>query len=88
MFPKHLSLGSEDLSRFEGLLRVQIHPGGEVPTFHDGSNVLVQSLDICDYLDEPEAKNRDKELIGKIGSVTSVFVKCCYTNEEGSASEC
>nr|APX61040.1 putative glutathione S-transferase omega class member 2 [Leptinotarsa decemlineata] len=136
MSSKHLSLGSEDPPRVDGLLRLyamkfcpfaqrtllvlkakeiphevvyislfkkpewysKIHPGGEVPALLDGSKVLVQSLDICDYLDEkylqnplypaePEAKNRDKELIGKIGSVTSVFAKCCFTNEERSASE-
>nr|APX61039.1 putative glutathione S-transferase omega class member 1 [Leptinotarsa decemlineata] len=55
----------------------KIHPGGEVPALLNGSNVLVQSSDICNYLEEkyhqnslypsePEAKNRDKNLSEKL----------------------
>ncbi|CAG9824906.1 unnamed protein product [Phaedon cochleariae] len=73
----------------------KIHPEGKVPALVDGSKVIVESLDICDYLDEkypenplypaePEAKNRDKEAIKLVALVTNAFAKCAYTNETGT----
>ncbi|KAG5893176.1 hypothetical protein JTB14_000436 [Gonioctena quinquepunctata] len=119
MSTKHLSVGSEDPPRVDGLLRIyamkfcpfaqrallvlkakeipheviyislfkkpewysKIHPEGKVPALLDGSKVIVESLDICDYLDEkypqnplypaePEAKNNG-----------------CFTDEKKSPEE-
>lgn len=59
---------------------------------------MVESLDICDYLDEkypdyplypaePEAKSQDKELISKIGPVVTVFVECCILKKTKTPEE-
>lgn len=64
----------------------------------DGDKVIVESLDICDYLDEkyaenplypaePASKQKDKEVIQKIGAATTVFSKCLFGNEEKSSEE-
>lgn len=64
----------------------------------DGSKVVTESLDICDYLDEkyadyplypaePEAKTQDKELINKIGPVVQVFVECCILKKTKTPEE-
>nr|UUB32727.1 glutathione S-transferase GSTo2 [Dendroctonus valens] len=74
----------------------QIHPEGKVPALLDGDKVVVESLDICDYLEEkypqnplypaePALKAKDKEIIQKIGQATTVFAKCIYGKEEKSA---
>ncbi|CAH1180452.1 unnamed protein product [Phaedon cochleariae] len=130
MSTKHLTIGSEDPPRKDGLLRIyamkfcpyaqrallvlkakqiphevvyislfqkpewyhKIHPEGKVPALVDGSNVIVESTDICDYLDEkypenplypaePEAKNRDKEVIKLVAPVTNAFARCAFTDE-------
>lgn len=71
---------------------------GKVPALIDGSKVVVESLDICDYLDEkypnnplypaePEARAQDKELIKKIGPATQVFAECCFMNKPKSPEE-
>lgn len=60
---------------------------GKVPALIDGSKIIVESLDIADYLDEkypenplypaePEAKAQDQELITKIGPVIQAFNDC------------
>ncbi|CAH1953380.1 unnamed protein product [Acanthoscelides obtectus] len=72
---------------------LKIHPKGFVPALLDGSDIILESIDICDYLEEkfpenslypsdPEIKKRDKELIQKLGPVTSTFYKCCLNMEE------
>ncbi|RZC34449.1 glutathione S-transferase omega-1-like [Asbolus verrucosus] len=76
----------------------KIHPEGKVPALDTGSEVIVESLDISDYLDEkysdhplypkdPEAKQRDKELIEKVGPLTGVFAKCLSGQEEKTPDE-
>nr|AJE61312.1 glutathione S-transeferase [Dendroctonus armandi] len=76
----------------------KIHPEGKVPALLDGDKVIVESLDICDYLNEkypqnplypaePALKAKDKEIIQKIGPATAVFSKCIFGNEEKSAEE-
>lgn len=69
-----------------------------MPALLDGDKVIVESLDICDYLNEkypqnplypaePALKAKDKEIIQKIGPATAVFSKCIFGNEEKSAEE-
>jgi glutathione S-transferase len=56
------------------------HPDGKVPALDTGKEVVLESLDIVDFLDEkfpnpplypsdPELTNRDKEFIQKFGKV-------------------
>lgn len=58
----------------------KFHPDGKVPVLDTGDEVMLESLDIADYLDEkfpdpplypsdPELKSRDKEFIQKFGKV-------------------
>lgn len=58
----------------------KIHPDGKVPALDTGNEVVLESLDIADFLDEkfpdpplypndPELKSRDKEFIKKFGKV-------------------
>ena len=60
--------------------------------------MIVESLDICDYLDEkyqekplypaePAAKQIDKDVIQKIGPPTTVFYKCIFGNEDKTPEE-
>lgn len=60
--------------------------------------MIIESLDICDYLDdkypenplypaEPQAKAQDKELIQKIGPVTQVFADCCFLKKPKTPEE-
>ncbi|XP_017771680.1 PREDICTED: pyrimidodiazepine synthase-like [Nicrophorus vespilloides] len=76
----------------------KIHPEGKVPTLDTGSEIIVESLDICNYLDDkyPEpplypsdeaTKAKDKELIQKIGSLTAVFTKIIFMQEKKSPAE-
>lgn len=76
----------------------KIHPEGKVPALLEGSKIIVESLDISDYLDEkypenplypaePELKKRDKDLIKKIGPVTQVFHQCLSSNNEKTPEE-
>nr|QVK45137.1 GSTo2 [Pagiophloeus tsushimanus] len=136
MSSKHLTKGSEEPQRKDGLLRLYsmqfcpyahrtrlvlkakgiphdivninliqkpewyltIHPEGKVPALLDGAKVIVESLDICDYLDEkypenplypaePASKQKDKEVIQKIGPATIVFAKCLFGLEEKSTED-
>jgi len=77
---------------------LKIHPEGKVPALIDGSDTIVESLDICDYLDakspqnplypaEPASKEKDKETIQKIGPATTVFYKCMFGEEEKTPEE-
>ncbi|KAJ8943610.1 hypothetical protein NQ318_006612 [Aromia moschata] len=76
----------------------KIHSEGKVPALLDGDKVVVESLDVCDYVDEkypdnplypaePEAKRQDKELIQKIAPLTNVFARILFTNEEKTPKE-
>nr|CAH7731289.1 unnamed protein product [Callosobruchus chinensis] len=76
----------------------KIHPKGFVPALLDGSDIILESIDICDYLDDkfpenplypsdPEKKKRDKELIQKLGPITSSFYKCCLSMEDRTLEE-
>ncbi|XP_050297679.1 pyrimidodiazepine synthase-like [Anthonomus grandis grandis] len=136
MSSKHLSKGSTEPPRVDGLLRLysmlfcpyaqrsrlvlkaknipheivninlmqkpewyfKIHTEGKVPALLDGDKIIVESLDICDYLDEkypenplypaePAAKEKDKQVIQQIGSATSIFGKILFSNEEKSPEE-
>ncbi|KAG5893175.1 hypothetical protein JTB14_000435 [Gonioctena quinquepunctata] len=136
MSTKHLSVGSEDPPRVDGLLRIyamkfcpfsqrallvlkakkipheviyinlfknpewysKINPRGKVPALLDGSKVIIESLDICDYLDEkypqnllypadPVAKKKDKAVIKQIGAALPLFERCFFTDEKKSPEE-
>jgi pyrimidodiazepine synthase len=76
----------------------KVHPEGKVPAIDTGSEVLVESLDISDYLDEkypdnplypkdPEAKKRDQELIQKISPLTGTFYKCVSKQGDKSVED-
>jgi Glutathione S-transferase len=58
----------------------KVHPEGKVPALDTGDKVIVESLDIAEFLDEKypdpslypsdsEVKSKDKELIQKFGKV-------------------
>nr|APX61041.1 putative glutathione S-transferase omega class member 3a [Leptinotarsa decemlineata] len=133
----HLSTGSQEPPRVEGLLRVysnkfcpfaqrvllvlkakeiphdivninifnkpewyfNIHLEGKVPVLLDGSNIILESLDICEYLEEkyphqhplypsdPETKNKDRELIQKIEASSSLYMKCCFGKDDKTSPE-
>ncbi|KAF7268968.1 pyrimidodiazepine synthase-like [Rhynchophorus ferrugineus] len=136
MSSKHLSTGSVEPPRQEGLIRLfsmqfcpyaqrvrlvlkakgiphdivninlikkpewylKIHPEGKVPALLDGDKILVESLDICDYLDdhypqnplypaEPASKEKDKQLIKKINPVTVAYYKNMYGADEKAPAE-
>lgn len=69
-----------------------------MPAIDTGSEVIVESLDIANYLDskypnrplypaEPAARQKDTELIDKIGAVTAVFGKCLFCFETKTPEE-
>uniref|UniRef100_A0A6P7FV64 Glutathione S-transferase omega-1-like n=1 Tax=Diabrotica virgifera virgifera TaxID=50390 RepID=A0A6P7FV64_DIAVI len=136
MSTKHLSAGSLEPPRTEGLLRVysmkfcpfaqrallvlkakniphdvvnlnlvrrpewysKINPKTLVPAILDGDKIVVESLDIADYLDEkypenplypadPAAKQQVKDIINKAGGPQAVFIKILLGKEEHSAEE-
>ncbi|CAG2053371.1 unnamed protein product [Timema podura] len=76
----------------------KIHPKGLVPALDLEGQILVESLDIAEFLDEkfpdpplypadPEKKAKDKELIGKFGKVVATWAAALYkkdgkTNQE------
>ncbi|KRT79260.1 Glutathione S-transferase, partial [Oryctes borbonicus] len=75
-----------------------VHPEGKVPALDTGSKVIVESLNICDFLDkeypnpplypaEPLAVEQDKDLIQKIEPLTSIFSKIILGKETKSPSE-
>jgi len=75
-----------------------IHPEGKVPSIDVGSKIIIESLDISDYLDakypnpplypsDTEAKKQDKELIQKIGPLTGVFFKSLHGKTEKTPEE-
>lgn len=79
-------------------LSTRFIPTGKVPALDTGSRVVVESLDICDYLDEqypdpplypaePAAKEQEKALIQKIGTLTGVFAKLLFSGEEKTPQE-
>jgi len=76
----------------------KLHPEGKVPALDTGSEVIVESLVICDYLDEkypepplypaePAAKANDKELIGKLGLIIEPFYKIIIGIENKTPEE-
>ncbi|KAL3284658.1 hypothetical protein HHI36_018812 [Cryptolaemus montrouzieri] len=75
-----------------------IHPEEKVPCLETGDELITESLDIANYLEEkypspalypaePEAVKKEKALIDKINDVTSVFGKCMMNPKEKSAEE-
>ncbi|KAG5888371.1 hypothetical protein JTB14_033508 [Gonioctena quinquepunctata] len=77
---------------------IGIHPEGKVPAIVDGSIVIVESLDICEYLEEnypenslysveSEKKMKEKELIQKTGLATSIYMKCLFMNDTKTTPE-
>ncbi|EEZ99479.1 pyrimidodiazepine synthase [Tribolium castaneum] len=74
----------------------KVHPEGKVPALDTGSKIVVESLDIADFLDAEypnnnplysSDKNRDKELIKKIAPITDLFYKCVAKTENKSLEE-
>ncbi|KAB0792162.1 hypothetical protein PPYR_14121 [Photinus pyralis] len=76
----------------------EVHPEGKVPALDIGSKIVVESLDIADYLDEhypdpplypaePPAREQDKELMKKFGPLGGVFSKLIAGQEKKSAKE-
>ncbi|KAK5639948.1 hypothetical protein RI129_010759 [Pyrocoelia pectoralis] len=75
-----------------------VHSEGKVPALDVGSKVVVESLDIADYLEEhyptpplypaePLAREQDKELIQKLGPIVSIFAKLILGQEKKSTRE-
>jgi len=73
---------------------LKIHPKGQVPSLLDGDKIVIESLDIADYLDEkyptdsplypsdPAAKKRDQEVIrNRIGEALASFGKVVHGTE-------
>nr|XP_971184.1 PREDICTED: pyrimidodiazepine synthase-like [Tribolium castaneum] len=76
----------------------KIHPQGYVPALDTGSQIVIESLHICDFLDEkypspplfpqdPASKQRDKDLLKKIQPMHGVFLRCISLNENKSLEE-
>ncbi|PSN45355.1 hypothetical protein C0J52_06540 [Blattella germanica] len=70
----------------------KVHPEGKVPALDTGDKVLVESLDIADFIDEkypdpplypsdPELKSKDKEFIQKFGKVIGATSRAIYNKE-------
>lgn len=70
----------------------KIHPEGKVPALDTGDKIIVDSLDIAEFLDEKypepplyscdsELKSKDKELIQKFGKVISATTRAIYNKE-------
>lgn len=77
---------------------VRIFCLGKVPILDTGSKKIVESLDICDYLNqeypnpplypaEPLALKKDKDLIDKISPLTTVFTDILLKKEEKLPSQ-
>lgn len=69
-----------------------------MPALDTGSEVVVESLIIANYLDEkypkpalypaePHARDQDEALIAKIGPMTDIYTKLIYGQEKKSAQE-
>lgn len=69
-----------------------------MPALDTGSKIIVESLDICNYLDEqypephlysaePAAREQEKALIQKIGPLTGVFSKLLFSQDEKTPQE-
>ncbi|XP_066256335.1 pyrimidodiazepine synthase-like isoform X2 [Euwallacea similis] len=80
------------------LLQYKLTDLGKVPALVHGEKVVVESLDICDYLDEnfpenplypvePALKQKDKEVIQKISTAVEAFNKCLFGNEVHTPDE-
>ncbi|XP_044270862.1 pyrimidodiazepine synthase-like [Tribolium madens] len=70
----------------------KIHPEGKVPALDTGSKIIVESLDIANFLDaeypdNPLCKPGDKELIQKIAPITDLFYQCLAKTENKSLEE-
>lgn len=69
-----------------------------MPALDTGSDIIVESTDIADYLDEkypenplypkdPSAKKHDQELIKKITPITSTFYRCLFKKENKTLND-
>ncbi|XP_056641715.1 pyrimidodiazepine synthase-like [Diorhabda sublineata] len=136
MSSKHLTVGSVDPPRTEGLLRLysmkfcpyaqramlvlkakkipheivyinlfkkpewysKINAKTLVPALADGDKIVTESLDIADYLDEkypenplyssdPNAKQKAKEIIDKLGPASKLFYTCILKDEGKTPEE-
>lgn len=69
-----------------------------MPALDTGSKIIVESLDICDYLDEqypdpplypaePAARDQEKELIKKLGPLTGIFSKLLFSGADKTPQE-
>nr|AVT42188.1 glutathione S-transferase o2 [Lissorhoptrus oryzophilus] len=79
---------------------LKIHPKGQVPALLDGEKIVIESLDIADYLDEkyPEknplypsdsaAKQKDKDVIGNLVAAAAMAMsKFSHSKESYSPEE-
>ncbi|GJQ68759.1 GstO2 [Trypoxylus dichotomus] len=75
-----------------------VHAEGKVPALDTGSKIIVESLSICDFLDnqypspplypaEPLGVEQDKDLIQKIEPLVNIFTKIIVGKETKSPAE-
>lgn len=71
---------------------------GQVPILDSGSEIITESLSICDYLDQeyPDPplypkdevqKNLDKELIGSYGKIINIYYEALWNKENKTFAE-
>lgn len=76
----------------------EVNAQGKVPALDDGDQIIIESLDICNYLDEkyptpalysaePETAQKEKDLITKISAVTGLFGKCMTDPQQKTPEE-
>ncbi|KAF5282458.1 hypothetical protein FQA39_LY17573 [Lamprigera yunnana] len=76
----------------------KVHPEGKVPALDVGNKVVVESLDISDYLNdeypepalypaEPHARELDAKLIQQIGPLTQIFHDILMEPKKKSSKE-
>lgn len=75
----------------------KVHPDGKVPALEDGDKIVIESLDIAEYLDakypepplypKPERKDEDKELISLFGKVSGAMGRAFHDKEKRPIKE-